>query len=159
MVSVALCVLLKPRPSPPLPVHDTRVATDLSLRCLRGYAEVDVEEASDGVEEAGADGGRAVTSRTRVAGVCIALCCHHLVTWGDYVAQDWFRDELGWGEADFERVRKACSWGMLLSLTHTHARTHPHKHMHTLQTHTTSATRLPSPHRCPPPSYIWPNMH
>ena len=74
--------------------HLCGVATDLSLRCIKAY------------QGAAMPGARTQAS---VGGVCIALCCHHLMTWRDYVGHEFLR-ELGCGEADFERLRRATSW-------------------------------------------------
>jgi len=111
--------------------HLCGVATDLSLRCLHAYAHTYTHESDasccatsygegvrGGEREVGGEGGgeggaNGVPLKGRVGGICIALCCHHLVKWHDYTGQDFFRCELGWGEADFERVKKACSWATI----------------------------------------------
>ena len=74
--------------------HLCGVATDLSLRCIKAYQGASVPGAR---------------TQASVGGVCIALCCHHLMTWQDYVGHEFLR-ELGCGEADFERLRRATSW-------------------------------------------------
>jgi len=68
--------------------HLCGAATDLSLRCLTStIAETESE----------------------LAGILIALCCHHRCDWGPYVGKK-FLEEQGFSEADFQLLSSITSW-------------------------------------------------
>lgn len=68
--------------------HLCGAATDLSLRCLTST-----------LGEAGSE----------LAGLLIALCCHHRCDWTDYVGKS-FLTEQGFDEADFQLLSSISSW-------------------------------------------------
>lgn len=45
-----------------------------------------------------------------ISAVCIATCCHHLCSWSNYVAPQWWVGDLGLDAADFARVARMSSW-------------------------------------------------
>ena len=69
--------------------HLCGVATCYSLRC---FARLEQEPGSGGHK------------------VCVALCCHHLCRYEDYVGRDWIGGLLEIGRREFDMVRKATSW-------------------------------------------------
>lgn len=96
--------------------HLCGVATDLALRCLVNYhhhcqrqqppgTEIDDSYChpcvAQPVEEACSSG---------VRGIAIALCCHGLCEWEDYVGRRFWLGELGFSSEDFERVKRFSSW-------------------------------------------------
>ncbi|XP_049587011.1 tRNA:m(4)X modification enzyme TRM13 homolog isoform X1 [Syngnathus scovelli] len=82
--------------------HLCGAATDLALRCL--FQKRSVREAgqpSKGDPAAGDPGG--------VAGLALALCCHHRCEWRHYVGRRFFSD-LGLGPAEFSGFCRMSSW-------------------------------------------------
>jgi tRNA:m4X modification enzyme len=49
-------------------------------------------------------------AKISVDGVAIATCCHHCCFFGDYVAPEFFTDELGFSPAEFAMLTKWSSW-------------------------------------------------
>ncbi|EKX43587.1 hypothetical protein GUITHDRAFT_110392 [Guillardia theta CCMP2712] len=76
--------------------HLCGVATDLALRCLVNY------------HHSGGPGEN--QGPNAVKGICIALCCHHLCTWDDYVGKKFFVNDLQIGRGGFEMMCKYASW-------------------------------------------------
>lgn len=68
--------------------HLCGVATDLTLRCINQKME----------------------NNSSFPGIFIALCCHHLCTWGSYINQKYFK-EMGFDKEEFEFLSKMSSWG------------------------------------------------
>jgi hypothetical protein len=54
-----------------------------------------------------------------VKGVCIALCCHHLAKWSDYVGQA------------HDILKSHMTFSTVLSAPPLHTHTHTHTHIHT----------------------------
>merc|ERR1712107_394359 len=46
---------------------------------------------------------------SELAGILIALCCHHRCDWGPYVGKK-FLEEQGFSEADFQLLSSITSW-------------------------------------------------
>ena len=92
--------------------HLCGVATDLTLRCLVNYhlgagddgVRSSAERCAPCAEQPGTD------SPYGVLGVAIALCCHGLCIWDDYVGQEFWTDELRFSAEDFDRVKRFGSW-------------------------------------------------
>ncbi|KAL1023196.1 hypothetical protein UPYG_G00037540 [Umbra pygmaea] len=109
--------------------HLCGAATDLALQCLLGSAETTLHgdqdqppskrsklqqqpEESAGVELKPSPKGPEETNaqqKLRVAGVAIALCCHHRCDWRHYVGKEFFR-ERGLGAAEFAAFLRMSSW-------------------------------------------------
>ncbi|XP_055257854.1 tRNA:m(4)X modification enzyme TRM13 homolog isoform X4 [Moschus berezovskii] len=105
--------------------HLCGVATDLALRCLVETYAASCEErneeplakrikndktgkeintlAKEGNEKSIPE------KRTPVAGIVIALCCHHRCDWRHYVGKEYFR-ALGLGAVDFHYFQRMSSW-------------------------------------------------
>ncbi|CAE8625030.1 unnamed protein product, partial [Polarella glacialis] len=79
--------------------HVCGAATDLALRCL-------CQTRLGGGELKSAEGSPASTS---VVGVGIALCCHHVCAWDDYVDQQWILDA-GFSAEDFCTIARMSTW-------------------------------------------------
>lgn len=107
--------------------HLCGVATDLGLRCLRTLGSNDAASQSpgDAAEEARGkrqrphqrsyEQRRSNGQSSRVAGVCIATCCHHACEWGDYVGRPWWlapraSGGLGLRREHFEAMAKVSGW-------------------------------------------------
>ncbi|XP_075792727.1 tRNA:m(4)X modification enzyme TRM13 homolog isoform X2 [Pelodiscus sinensis] len=105
--------------------HLCGVATDLALRCLiESYAtqcnEINEEpspkrfrsDKTDIAFNSSADkrSGKNVTENWKpVAGIVIALCCHHRCQWKHYVGQEFFRT-VGLGPVEFNYFQRMSSW-------------------------------------------------
>ncbi|XP_049621805.1 tRNA:m(4)X modification enzyme TRM13 homolog [Suncus etruscus] len=105
--------------------HLCGVATDLSLRCLvETYAASCVERneeplakriKNDKTEKetntvAKVASENAVPAKwTPVAGIVIALCCHHRCEWRHYVGKEYFKT-LGLGALEFHYFQRMSSW-------------------------------------------------
>ncbi|KAM5293495.1 tRNA:m(4)X modification enzyme TRM13 homolog isoform 1-T1 [Glossophaga mutica] len=105
--------------------HLCGVATDLALRCLVGACGAHGEERSEeplakrrrndeadrdthAVAEEGSD--RTVPEQwSPVAGIVIALCCHHRCDWRHYVGREHFQ-ALGLGALEFHYFQRMSSW-------------------------------------------------
>lgn len=103
--------------------HLCGVATDLALRCLVNYQQSvthTVAAAGEGsiTDAANAwqcqpckdDTSSALSDAPVVQGIAIALCCHGLCNWRDYVGQHFWTHILGFSELDFERMKRFGSW-------------------------------------------------
>ncbi|XP_037008939.2 tRNA:m(4)X modification enzyme TRM13 homolog [Artibeus jamaicensis] len=105
--------------------HLCGVATDLALRCLVGACGARGEEgneeptakrmknnAADRETPAEAEEGSDGTAPEQcglVAGIVIALCCHHRCDWRHYVGREHFR-ALGLGALEFHYFQRMSSW-------------------------------------------------
>lgn len=105
--------------------HLCGVATDLALRCLletyaASYEERNEEPLAKRIKNdkigkevntlAKEENEKDVPEkRTPVAGVVIALCCHHRCDWRHYVGKEYFR-ALGLGAAEFYYFQRMSSW-------------------------------------------------
>lgn len=105
--------------------HLCGVATDLALRCLvetcgascEGRNEEPLakrmknDKADKGrntpAEEGGGD--EVPATQTPVAGIVVALCCHHRCDWRHYVGKEYFR-ALGLGALEFHYFQRMSSW-------------------------------------------------
>ncbi|XP_024426160.2 tRNA:m(4)X modification enzyme TRM13 homolog isoform X2 [Desmodus rotundus] len=105
--------------------HLCGVATDLALRCLVGACGARGEEGNEeplakrikndktdretpAMAEEGS-GRTAPEQRSPVAGIVIALCCHHRCDWRHYVGREYFR-ALGLGALEFHYFQRMSSW-------------------------------------------------
>lgn len=79
--------------------HVCGAATDLTLRCCAGF----VGSAGDGVAGVGAGG----AADSRLRGVALALCCHHVCSWSSFVGQEWLVTR-GISQQDFDGMRRFC---------------------------------------------------
>jgi hypothetical protein len=113
------------RPVVAVSKHLCGVATDLTLRCLVHYERsVAAARAAAAAAAACSDqhdrGGHSCSSSSGregspppppvVRGLAIALCCHGLCRWEDYVGQGWWTERLGFSARDFERAKRFGSW-------------------------------------------------
>lgn len=105
--------------------HLCGVATDLALRCLvETYAanfeerteeplakRVKNDQTEEGRTALSKDGAEEDTPGTwaPVAGIVIALCCHHRCDWRHYVGREYFK-ALGLGAEDFYYFQRMSSW-------------------------------------------------
>ncbi|KAF6076228.1 tRNA methyltransferase 13-like protein [Phyllostomus discolor] len=106
--------------------HLCGVATDLALRCLVGAGGARGEDGSgepsakrrkdgraDGEARTAAEEGRGGPAPAPwsppVAGIVIALCCHHRCDWRHYVGREHFR-ALGLGALEFHYFQRMSSW-------------------------------------------------
>ncbi|XP_066503857.1 tRNA:m(4)X modification enzyme TRM13 homolog [Hoplias malabaricus] len=101
--------------------HLCGAATDLALRCLFEHSHKDKEcqpptkriKLSERLEEERAPPISEEDTETRqeivVAGVTIALCCHHRCEWRHYVGKDFFK-ERGLGPREFSAFQRMSSW-------------------------------------------------
>ena len=98
---------------------------DLALRCLVGACGARGEEGNEeplakrikndkmdretpAMAEEGS-GRTAPEQRSPVAGIVIALCCHHRCDWRHYVGREYFR-ALGLGALEFHYFQRMSSW-------------------------------------------------
>ncbi|RUS27347.1 methyltransferase TRM13-domain-containing protein [Jimgerdemannia flammicorona] len=70
-------------------------ATDITLKCLVNYLEKEREKGNG----------------STIAGIVIAICCHQLCRWPMYPNPTFLAD-IGFTQADFERVCKMTSWAI-----------------------------------------------
>ncbi|NWR91130.1 TRM13 enzyme, partial [Furnarius figulus] len=102
--------------------HLCGAATDLALRCLvESYTpccDGENEEpaakrsrtATPGVApDTAADHGKNTEDRKPVAGIVIALCCHHKCDWTHYVGREFFKS-VGLGPVEFHYFQRMSSW-------------------------------------------------
>lgn len=105
--------------------HLCGAATDLALRCLvetygasreEGSEEPSAKriknEKADRDIDAAAEAGRernVAEAWTPVAGIVVALCCHHRCDWRHYVGKDYFRAQ-GLGAQEFHYFQRMSSW-------------------------------------------------
>ncbi|NXG23759.1 TRM13 enzyme, partial [Grallaria varia] len=102
--------------------HLCGAATDLALRCLvESYTtccDGENEEpaakrsrtAATGVApDTAADNGKYTEDRKPVAGIVIALCCHHKCDWTHYVGREFFKS-VGLGPVEFHYLQRMSSW-------------------------------------------------
>ncbi|XP_041134262.1 tRNA:m(4)X modification enzyme TRM13 homolog [Polyodon spathula] len=103
--------------------HLCGAATDLALRCLldRSSEEVtdrepprkrlksDPAHTETGVDEGQPASETVAEKRLKVAGISIALCCHHRCDWKHYVGREFFRS-LGLGPQEFGVFQRMSSW-------------------------------------------------
>ncbi|XP_004582068.2 tRNA:m(4)X modification enzyme TRM13 homolog [Ochotona princeps] len=105
--------------------HLCGVATDLALRCLVETYAANCEEKSEEPlakrikNDKTAKEMKALTKEgnetlvpekwTPVAGIVIALCCHHRCDWRHYVGKEYFRS-LGLGAVEFHYFQRMSSW-------------------------------------------------
>eukprot|EP00903_Cladosiphon_okamuranus_P022259 g20469.t1 len=110
--------------------HLCGVATDLALRAMltlypRGPPRASREGGTSEVDGGTGDGGggdetvaapsipsaaaTAATAASRVEGVAIATCCHHVCNWRDYAGRD-FLSRQGFTARDFEAMRRISAW-------------------------------------------------
>ena len=91
--------------------HLCGVATDLTLRCLANYQrQFRRQQTAD--TDSDADSIRCLPCNCQpgVNGIAIALCCHGLCEWQDYVGREFWINELQFSSEDFERVKRFSSW-------------------------------------------------
>ncbi|XP_035189090.1 tRNA:m(4)X modification enzyme TRM13 homolog isoform X1 [Oxyura jamaicensis] len=121
--------------------HLCGAATDLALRCLiESYAiccEGENEEPAakrpknDKTEVAAkssADNERNKDDFKPVAGIVIALCCHHKCDWTHYVGREFFKS-VGLGPVEFHYFQRMSSWatcGMRETITSTNEESEDH---------------------------------
>ncbi|CAN0531832.1 unnamed protein product, partial [Ectocarpus sp. 12 AP-2014] len=107
------------RPVVAVAKHLCGVATDLALRRDGGATdgETSREKHQAGRRDAH-DGGHVgnddptaapAAATTRVGGVAIATCCHHVCNWRDYVGRDFLMQQ-GFSARDFEAMRRISAW-------------------------------------------------
>ncbi|NXI37560.1 TRM13 enzyme, partial [Galbula dea] len=102
--------------------HLCGAATDLALRCLvesyTAFCDGENEEPvpkrsrTDKTEEAfnnSADNESNKDDRKAVAGIVIALCCHHKCDWTHYVGREFFKS-VGLGPVEFNYFQRMSSW-------------------------------------------------
>ncbi|XP_033007420.1 tRNA:m(4)X modification enzyme TRM13 homolog isoform X2 [Lacerta agilis] len=104
--------------------HVCGAATDLALRCLvETYAKLcegekespapkrfKSNESNITSNNSGESHGKPIAdSWSPVAGVVIALCCHHRCDWKHYVGQDFFT-KVGLGAMEFNYFKRMTSW-------------------------------------------------
>ncbi|XP_006049852.1 tRNA:m(4)X modification enzyme TRM13 homolog isoform X4 [Bubalus kerabau] len=105
--------------------HLCGVATDLALRCLVETYAASCEERNEEplakrikndktekeINTLAKEGNEKKTpeKRSPVAGIVIALCCHHRCDWRHYVGKEYFR-ALGLGAVDFHYFQRMSSW-------------------------------------------------
>lgn len=77
--------------------HLCGAATDLMLRCVNHYNSSDMGQERTNLCKGGA----------------VALCCHHLCNWRDYVGKDFLRGVLGLNQTDFQRLLQYSHWTSL----------------------------------------------
>lgn len=102
----------------------TCLFTDLALRCLvETYANLSADKESPAPKRFKTDGtnittnsspdetcNKYVTANSRpVAGIVIALCCHHRCDWKHYVGQEFFATA-GLGPVEFNYFKRMTSW-------------------------------------------------
>ncbi|XP_059529591.1 tRNA:m(4)X modification enzyme TRM13 homolog isoform X2 [Myotis daubentonii] len=105
--------------------HLCGAATDLALRCLvetygarreEGNEEPSAKriknsKADKDLDAAAGDGGEGLVAEewSPVAGIVVALCCHHRCDWRHYVGKDYFRAR-GLGALEFHYFQRMSSW-------------------------------------------------
>ncbi|XP_004637031.1 tRNA:m(4)X modification enzyme TRM13 homolog [Octodon degus] len=105
--------------------HLCGVATDLALRCLvetyaASYEERNEEPLAKRIKNDKTEKGINTLTKERseknvpdkwtpVAGIVIALCCHHRCDWRHYVGKEYFR-ALGLGAVEFHYFQRMSSW-------------------------------------------------
>ncbi|KAK1165367.1 hypothetical protein AOXY_G13878 [Acipenser oxyrinchus oxyrinchus] len=103
--------------------HLCGAATDLALRCLldrsseevtdseppRKRLKTDPADTETGVDEGQPASETVAEKRLKVAGISIALCCHHRCDWKHYVGREFFRS-LGLGPQEFGVFQRMSSW-------------------------------------------------
>ncbi|XP_070253371.1 tRNA:m(4)X modification enzyme TRM13 homolog isoform X2 [Myotis yumanensis] len=105
--------------------HLCGAATDLALRCLvetygarreEGNEEPSAKriknnKADKDLDTAAEDGGEGTVAEawSPVAGIVVALCCHHRCDWRHYVGKDYFRAR-GLGALEFHYFQRMSSW-------------------------------------------------
>ncbi|NXP25908.1 TRM13 enzyme, partial [Scytalopus superciliaris] len=102
--------------------HLCGAATDLALRCLvESYTaccdgENKEPEAKRSraaltgvVPDTAADNGKNIEDPKPVAGIVIALCCHHKCDWTHYVGREFFKS-VGLGPVEFHYFQRMSSW-------------------------------------------------
>ncbi|XP_015418879.1 PREDICTED: tRNA:m(4)X modification enzyme TRM13 homolog isoform X2 [Myotis davidii] len=105
--------------------HLCGAATDLALRCLvetygarreEGNEEPSAKriknsKADKDLDAAAEDGGEGLVAEewSPVAGIVVALCCHHRCDWRHYVGKDYFRAR-GLGALEFHYFQRMSSW-------------------------------------------------
>ncbi|XP_053104855.1 tRNA:m(4)X modification enzyme TRM13 homolog [Hemicordylus capensis] len=104
--------------------HVCGAATDLALRCLvETYAELSDKKEGPAPKRFKSDGthvashyppdetcGKSVTENwSPVAGIVVALCCHHKCNWKHYVGQEFFTSA-GLGAVEFNYFKRMTSW-------------------------------------------------
>ncbi|XP_076976244.1 tRNA:m(4)X modification enzyme TRM13 homolog isoform X1 [Tamandua tetradactyla] len=101
--------------------HLCGVATDLALRCLVETYAASCEERNeeplakriknDEINTLTKEGNEKHVPKkwTPVAGIVIALCCHHRCEWRHYVGKEYFRG-LGLGAVEFHYFQRMSSW-------------------------------------------------
>ncbi|MGH0132818.1 UNVERIFIED_CONTAM: hypothetical protein FKN15_050682 [Acipenser sinensis] len=96
---------------------------DLALRCLLDRASEEVTDrepprkrlktdpahTETGVDEGQPASETVAEKRLKVAGISIALCCHHRCDWKHYVGREFFRS-LGLGPQEFSIFQRMSSW-------------------------------------------------
>ena len=78
--------------------HLCGVATDLMLRCMNHY------------NHSGVIADTASRDSPLCRGGAVALCCHHLCSWRDYVGKSFLENELRIGATDFQRLLNFSHW-------------------------------------------------
>ncbi|XP_055000994.1 tRNA:m(4)X modification enzyme TRM13 homolog isoform X2 [Sorex araneus] len=105
--------------------HLCGAATDLALRCLVETYAASYEEGNEeplakriksdktekGVNPLAEEGSEKIVPEkwTPVAGIVIALCCHHRCDWRHYVGKEYFKT-LGLGAVEFHYFQRMSSW-------------------------------------------------
>ncbi|CBJ31916.1 conserved unknown protein [Ectocarpus siliculosus] len=99
------------RPVVAVAKHLCGVATDLALRAMLTLPpRPESRDADDGGHVGNGDPTAApAAATTRVGGVAIATCCHHVCNWRDYVGRD-FLTQQGFSARDFEAMRRISAW-------------------------------------------------
>ncbi|XP_055962518.1 tRNA:m(4)X modification enzyme TRM13 homolog [Sorex fumeus] len=105
--------------------HLCGAATDLALRCLVETYAASYEEGNEeplakrikndktekGINPLAEEGSEKIVPEkwTPVAGIVIALCCHHRCDWRHYVGKEYFKT-LGLGAVEFHYFQRMSSW-------------------------------------------------
>ncbi|CAM9211700.1 unnamed protein product [Ectocarpus sp. 12 AP-2014] len=101
------------RPVVAVAKHLCGVATDLALRrdaMLTLPPRRERRDAHDSGHVGNDDPTAApAAATTRVGGVAIATCCHHVCNWRDYVGRDFLMQQ-GFSARDFEAMRRISAW-------------------------------------------------
>ncbi|CAM9650899.1 unnamed protein product [Ectocarpus sp. 4 AP-2014] len=102
------------RPVVAVAKHLCGVATDLALRRDGAMLTLPPRRESRDADDDGYVGNGDPTAApaaatTRVGGVAIATCCHHVCNWRDYVGRDFLMQQ-GFSARDFEAMRRISAW-------------------------------------------------
>ncbi|KAM3839506.1 tRNA:m(4)X modification enzyme TRM13 homolog isoform 2-T2 [Vipera latastei] len=97
--------------------HLCGAATDLALRCLVDTSRKSCPEEKEGpvIKRLKTDCSGKIHSKcgtenwSPIAGIVIALCCHHRCEWRHYVGQDFFT-RVGLGPIEFNFFKRMTSW-------------------------------------------------